>query len=155
MSEVNYERTQWLRMLWWLLPLPVAALGWYWLSGAPSVYPSNPVLGWVLAAVLPATGLVMLGTLTVRVDDRSLRWHFGFIGWPRWHLALSDIAAVEVARTHWFEGAGIRFTREGRLYKAAGKGAVRITLHNGSRLRLGSDEPERLAAFIAARLAAH
>jgi len=40
------------------------------------------------------------------------------------------------------------------LYNAQGLRAVRLRLRDGRTLRLGSDEPERLAAFITARLPA-
>ena len=96
--------------------------------------------------------LLLLGRLTIQVDAQRVRWHFGFLGWPRWSVALADIAHVEATQLRWWEGQGIRFTFDGRLYNVASGGAVRLTLHDGKRIRLGSDEPERLAAWIGHRI---
>ena len=110
---------------------------------------------------IPALAAIVLGQLAVlagmshfelSVDGEAVRWRYGLFGWPNWTLPLADIRQVEPARSSWIEGWGIRRTKEGMLYNARGPGAVRLTLKDGRRLRLGSDEPERLAAIIAARL---
>ena len=62
--------------------------------------------------------------------------------------------AVEPARSRWVEGWGIRFTGEGMLYNSSGTHAVRLTLRDGRRLRLGSQHPHRLAQVLASRLPA-
>ncbi|WMW80343.1 hypothetical protein RF679_17095 [Undibacterium cyanobacteriorum] len=109
-------------------------------------------------ALLPRAVLVLLfvnvlvlsvfGFLSIRIDSQTLFWSFGLLGWPRWRLAVAEIASVEVCETQWYEGKGIRFTREGMLYNAAGRGAVRITKKDGSQFRLGSAEPEVLCRHL-------
>ena len=149
MAHPAYRRSQMLWLLWVVLP-GTAALTW-WMAGTVQAEPRAQL---VVAAVAASELLVLagLGRFVVQVDDRTLRWRFGYLGWPHWQLALADIRAVEVARSSWVEGWGIRRTKEGMLYNARGSGAVRLTLKDGRRLRLGSDEPDQLAAIIAARL---
>ena len=149
MSSTSYERRQLLWLLWIVLP-GTAALTW-WLAGAVQADPQAQL---AVAAVAASELLVLagLGRFVVRVQGDTLHWGFGYLGWPHWQLPLADIRSVEQARTSWVEGWGIRRTKEGMLYNARGSGAVRLTLKDGRRLRLGSDEPDRLAAFIAARL---
>jgi hypothetical protein len=49
-------------------------------------------------------------------------------------------------------GAGIKGPRADRLYNATlGGPALRLTLHDGRVVTLGTPEPERLRAFIEAR----
>jgi len=149
----TYERTQAFRLLWLVLPLVMLGTGVALLLEAPKgPGPAAPVAAWAATLGVPALVLLLVGRLTIRVDAQCLRWHFGFVGWPRWSLALVDIARVETTRVPWLEGQGIRFTREGWLYSVASGGAVRLTLRNGKHLRLGSDEPERLAAWLERRL---
>ena len=149
MAHPAYRRSQLLWLLWVVLP-GTALLTW-WLAGAVQAEPRAQL---AVAAVAASELLVLagLGRFVVQVDGHTLRWHFGYLGWPHWQLPLADIRAVEVARSSWVEGWGIRRTKEGMLYNARGSGAVRLTLKDGRRLRLGSDEPDRLAAVIAARL---
>jgi len=101
-----------------------------------------------LLMVVNAVVLLVMAHLRIRLAQGRLSWQFGFLGWPRWSLDVSEIEQVEVCETAWFEGKGIRLTREGMLYNAAGTGAVRIIKKDGTRLRLGSSEPEVLCACI-------
>ena len=131
-----YTRTQTLRLPWRVLPLTMAGVR-RMLLGADAQQVRTPVpLGvWIAAFALSWPALLVLGRFTVQLDERELRWNFGFFGWPR-----------------WFEGQGIRCKRHGMLYNAASGGAVRLHVRNGKQIRLGSDEPERLATFIRSRL---
>ncbi len=95
--------------------------------------------------------LVLIGavfaTLTVTVDAQDLRWHFSFGFWKK-RLALSEIADAEPVRNTWWWGLGIRMTPHGWLYNVSGLDAVEITRTDGSTFRIGTDEPEALAAAI-------
>jgi hypothetical protein len=51
-------------------------------------------------------------------------------------------------RNPWYYGWGIRITPDGLLYNVSGTRAVEITLTDGSKLRLGTDEPEALCQAI-------
>jgi hypothetical protein len=72
---------------------------------------------------------------------------FGF-GWPRKTLPLKGIAAVEVTRTTFLEGWGLRRTRRGWLYNVSGFDAVLLRLADGRSMMVGTDEPRRLKAAI-------
>lgn len=148
MTSPAYARRQVLWGLWIVLPATTALtllLAWPADGGAAQAALLAIVLGQL--AVLAG-----LSHFDVAVDDNAVHWCYGVFGWPNWTLPLADIRQVEPARSSWIEGWGIRRTKEGMLYNARGPGAVRLTLRDGRRLRLGSDEPERLAALIAARL---
>lgn len=116
-------------------------------------------LAWRFQPVLfVAAGLLLLSawlfnSLTIVIDKGELRWKFGS-GMFRKNVALSEIESVKVVRTLFVEGWGIHLSRFGWLYNISGYGAVAVTLKNGKRFALGSDEPERLAERILAALKA-
>lgn len=92
---------------------------------------------------------LLFGTMTVEVGDGDLRFRFGPGGWGK-RVPLAEIADAQPDRSVWWEGIGIRITSRGMLYNVAVGRAVSITLRSGRTFRLGSDEPERLAAAIIA-----
>lgn len=89
----------------------------------------------------------LCSSLTIRIDDAALRFHFG-LGWPRKSVPLEDIDTVEVTRTTFWEGWGVHRTRRGWLYNVSGYDAVLLRRRDGSSLLVGSDEPRRLKAAI-------
>jgi len=111
--------------------------------------PPWPLL--LLATALGLTALAM-GSLTVEVGGGELRWRFGWLGWPRGHVALADIARVEPCRSKWWEGWGIRVTPNGMLYNIAGMDALQVTRRDGKRFRLGSADVAALMRVLAPRL---
>lgn len=150
MATPVYRHAQTYRALWWIVPLSM-------LVGLLSqLYaPRGTGVWWPAALMVAGTGvatLLFLGRLVVQLDDRSLSWSYGFVGWPRWRVTLADIADVEKHRLTGI-GSGIRATRAGREYTAGTGHAVRLTLRDGRRIVLGSDDHERLAALIANRTA--
>jgi len=148
MRHAVYSHTQALWLLW-LISLPITAgVGALLVAekGA-AAWPGVAVLVLVMAGAL-----LVLGSLTVEVGEGRVAWRFGVFGWPRWKLPVEQIVGVEVTTSTLLEGWGINRTKTGMLYNAHGLQAVRLQLRDGRTLRLGSDEPERLAGFIAARL---
>lgn len=99
-----------------------------------------------LMALVPVLSLVtwLFHSLTIEISSDALRWRFG-PGLIRKHVPVRDIASVHVVRTNILEGWGIHFSRFGWLYNVSGFDAVAITLRNGRRFALGTDEPEILA----------
>lgn len=81
--------------------------------------------------------------LTIEIADGELRWRFG-PGLIRKRVPLGEIASATTVRTNFFEGWGIHYSRFGWLYNVSGFDAVAITLKNGKRFCLGTDEPEKL-----------
>ena len=147
MRHYGFRQRQWLTALWFALPAGVLGATLGLLQGVGGNVVWGIGAAWVIAALL----LTVLGTFTIDVDDTTLEWRFGWLGRPRWRLPIASIARLEPAESSWFEGWGIRFTREGMLYNASGKRCVRIHTVGGRRLRLGSPDPQRLIAFIEAR----
>lgn len=147
-----YQSRQWMILLWILLPLTTFAVAIFGLDGATA---QKSALIWKVLGLMMLINLIALtlfARLTIQLKGDKLRWYFGLFGRPKWELSLSQIQRAEVCNTKWYEGKGIRFTAEGMLYNAAGSGAVRILKIDGSKLRLGSSEPEVLCQKINASL---
>lgn len=143
----SYRHVQAYTVLWLLLPLTFGITLWIVLASH-----DVPALELALLAGLPLALLLGLGRLVIEIDGPVLRWRFGWLGWPRWQVALAEIVAVEKTRAPGMAGSGIRATRQGRLYNVTiGGPAVALTLRDGGRVLLGTPEPEKLAAFIEAR----
>lgn len=103
----------------------------------------------VSTAILLVVALIFR-SLTIEISESDLAWYFGF-GWPRKRVPLSEIASVEPIQISFWNGWGIHYTPHGWLYNVSGYGAVAITLRNGKRFCLGTDEPEELATELRTR----
>ena len=90
-------------------------------------------------------------SLTIEIGD-ELRWHFGPGLWT-YRLALDEIESVGVVRNHWSSGFGIRKASGFTLYNVSGLDAVELKLKSGEIRRIGTDDPQGLAAAL--RSAAH
>lgn len=99
-----------------------------------------------LALVLGLAGY-LLTSLTVEVTATNLVWFFGPGVW-RNKIELASIVTATVETNKWWWGLGIHLTPRGWLYNVAGLKAVEVTTRDGKRVRIGSDEPERLADAI-------
>ena len=105
----------------------------------------RPVL-WLLVA-LALLGLLTFGSMTVEVHPDRLTFWFG-VGWPRRTFSLPEIQAWSAVKNPWWYGWGIHLTPFGWLYNVGGSEAVQLELSDGRRLRVGTDEPERLCEAI-------
>ena len=102
--------------------------------------------------VLALTGILTLcaflfSSLTIRITDRALCWHFG-PGLIHMQVLLSEIEKVEPTRIRVMWGWGIHRTPRGWLYNVSGFGAVEVRLKGGKRFLLGTDEPDRLSQAL-------
>ncbi len=144
-GHISYRSTQAMLGLWLIMPL-AAGLSLYLSWNAPPA--------WARALVLAATllPLFLLGRLVIEIRGGVLHWCYGFIGWPRWQLAIDDIIDIQPTRGPSMH-AGIQFNGKQRVYTASlGSPALEFSLRDGRRVLLGSPEPERLAQFIRVRL---
>lgn len=95
--------------------------------------------------------LLMMSALTVTIDHQFLRVRFGpgvfFKKFP-----LSEITACGSKYKTYIWGWGIRYYFGGWLYNIAGFKSVEIIFKNGKKARIGTDEPEKLAAAIQAAI---
>jgi hypothetical protein len=97
-------------------------------------------LGFVILAWL-------FSSLTVVVNDSELRWYFGPGAW-NYRMTRGDIATARVVRNGWLNGFGIRMGQGFRLYNVSGLDAVELKLKSGEIRRIGTDDPEGLAAAL-------
>lgn len=91
--------------------------------------------------------LLVFHSLTVQVDELAIGLSFG-IGLIRKSILLDEIAAFQPVRNRWFYGFGIRYTFRGWMWNVSGLDAVELTYTSGKRFRIGTDEPQKLAAAI-------
>ncbi len=107
---------------------------------------SSVRLGLFLATLVVITAATFY-KLTIEVDETHVRAIFG----PKFtfrKIKIADITACEPIRIRWWYGWGIHFTPYGWLYNVSGWDAVAMTLRNGRRVSLGTDQPEELSAAI-------
>ena len=109
------------------------------------------VHGLIAGAIVLFIVAYFFRSMTIEISDAELTWFFGS-GFPRKSVALRDVVSAEVIRTNFFYGWGIHYTPRGWLYNVAGFGAVCVTLKNGKRYCLGSDEPEVVARRLMKQL---
>jgi hypothetical protein len=114
--------------------------------------PAVDVLLFALLGVLALTALCF-STLTVTVDGRSVTARFG-PGLIRRRIELGKVRAVWPVRNLWWYGWGIHWTPHGWLWNVSGLDAVEIDLADGRCFRIGTDEPDALAASIESALQA-
>ena len=113
------------------------------LIAAFSPHPARHFLVGVIVLLVGA----LFSTLTIAIEDGMLRASFG-PGLIRKKVRLAEIASVRPIPVRWWYGWGIHLTPHGWLYNVAGWKAVEITLLNGRRFCLGTDEPENLLKAI-------
>lgn len=118
------------------------------LLGVPGVTRGSGAL--LLGAALALVVAVLFSTLTIEVRGGVLQFHFGF-GLFAKQIPLSEIAAVALSRSRWWEGIAIRITPHGMLYTVAIGPAVEIALASGQRFRLGTDQQGALIAALGSR----
>ena len=104
---------------------------------------------WLLWAVAMGTLVVawLFSSLTVEVNDNELNWHFG-PGILTYRIARADIDSVRPVRNSWLNGFGIRLRPGFRLYNVSGLDAVELRLKTGDIRRIGTDDPQGLAAAL-------
>lgn len=110
---------------------------------------TNPFLLIILAAL--AVSLLLFSILTVEVDGEEVSVRFG-VGLIRKRFPLSEIESHSAVRNPWYYGWGLRRTPIGWLYNVSGLEAVEITLKDGRKVRIGTDDPAGLDAAIGAAL---
>ena len=70
------------------------------------------------------------------------------IGIIRKVFDLAGIIDVQTVVNKWYYGWGIRLTPHGWLFNVSGLQAVEITSKSGKKYRIGTDQPEKLAAVV-------
>ena len=138
----RYEHTQIGHLIIWALLIGAALLS----TGA--AFESSPHPG--TALIVSIAFLVILALfykLTITINAERLCACFG-IGIIRKSVPLAEIAECEPIRIRWWFGWGIHLTPYGWLYNVSGLDAVAITLRDGRKFALGTDDPQGLVAAI-------
>ena len=145
-----YDHTQ-TGVLHWL----VAATGLV-CAFAASGATSAAAHGWLL--FLPA--LVLLGLapcfahLRVRGTDTALEIACGPISVFKKSVRYDEVEAADIARSTLIDGWGIHRTPgRGWIWNVHGFRCVELQLSDDRRLRIGTDDPEGLEAFLRSRIA--
>lgn len=113
---------------------------------------STPAAGGPLAMIggVIALSIAIFSRLTIAVDAATIAWRFGW-GWPGGSIPLAQIKSIEITQTNLLEGYGIHWTIwHGWLWNVSGFRAVEMTKSDGSRVTLGTDDPEGLYDAIVA-----
>jgi len=90
---------------------------------------------------------IMFSKLTIKIDGDTLRACFA-MGLVFKKISLAEIAACEPIRIRWWYGWGIHLTPYGWLYNVSGLHAVAITLRDGRKFALGTDDSHGLVDAI-------
>ena len=101
---------------------------------------------WIFAAVW-AVALLLFATLTVTVTNDGVVAAFG-IGLVRKTLMFADVVSLAPVRNSWAYGWGIHSFPGGVIYNASGLSAIEFRLSSGRYVRIGTAEPDTLAAAL-------
>ena len=109
-----------------------------------------------LSTVLPvvAVGALLISvvffgfrTLMVSVTAVEVELAYSF-GWPRKRIERAAIVSAEPHRIPWWYGSGVRRTPKGWMWNIWGFDTVLLTLSDGKRFLIGTDDPEGLASAL-------
>ena len=120
------------------------------MAGVLAVLPPGelaPRLILIGALIAFAAVALCFGSLTVQVSRDELNVAFG-PGLVRKSYLIADITEVSAVRNKWWYGWGVRYTPHGWLYNVSGLDAVQISLRNGRKYRVDTDQPQLLAEAI-------
>jgi len=90
---------------------------------------------------------IVFSRLTIKIDEETLLACFG-IGLICKKVPLSKIVRCESIRIRWWYGWGIHLTPYGWLYNVSGLDAVAITLRDGGKFALGTDDPNGFTSAV-------
>lgn len=139
----RYEHTQ----IGYVILGTVLGVGLVGLLPAYVLLDSPEGFGFWLATGAIGIGVMLFNSLTVRIEDDVFTWYFGPQFWQN-TLPLSSIERVERVRNSPWHGWGIRMLADGWLYNVSGLDAVEIETSDGDVIRIGTDEPDRLATVL-------
>jgi hypothetical protein len=138
--------------LFYYLPVVVVIV-----VAVPFIFASLPfiVALALYAAIVGSAGaaVAMLAQLCIEVDsgrngDAALRWAMSF-GWPAGRVPIAEVAQAGIVPVTFWMGTGIHFIFRRRwVWNVAFGNGVQIEKRDGSRIILGTDDPDGLLAAI-------
>jgi len=111
---------------------------------------TNSGVAWSLIILLAGVSF-LFHSLNIRVNDQVIQWSFGPGFWKK-SISLGAINSVKLIASPWYNGLGIRLISSGWLYIVSGTTAVELELKNGSKISLGTNDPENLINAIRSHL---
>jgi hypothetical protein len=107
----------------------------------------HSLAGWITFALLSLVTTFFFG-LTVVGTPEMLMIRFG-VGLVKKTFRIAEMSSVQRITTSVWNGWGIRLMLDGTwLFNVSGFEAVKLTMPNGRSYAIGTDEPEKLVAFI-------
>jgi hypothetical protein len=97
--------------------------------------------------------LPLFGTATVEIRDDKFSFRFG-VGLIRKIIPLSEIERCVRTSYPWYFGWGIRYTPQSWLFNVSGATAVSLTMKNGNKLQVGTDDADELCKVVTHAIAA-
>ena len=110
---------------------------------------NNEVI-WPLIIIV---GLIsfLFHSLNIKVNTSEINWSFGPGFWKK-SVKLEAVNSVRVINTKWYYGLGIRYIPSGWLYTVSGTKAIQLELKDGSKINLGTNDPDNLVEVIKSQL---
>ncbi len=142
-----YERKQPGKLIRWTLILTIVVFLIFMTVARIWTHPIGIQLIPIVALLILIACAFLFDSLTVRITGSHLSVHFG-PGIIRKIFELKEIEAAEIVRNEWWYGWGVRLTPHGWMYNVSGLDAVQITLRDGRRFRIGTDQPLELHSAI-------
>lgn len=120
------------------LMLIVIGLGIFVVGNFLYLHGSNLFFFAVLVVLIAC--LFLFAVLNVRVSRESISVRFG-IGLIRKEFLVRDIESHRIVTNPWYYGWGVRRTPDGWLYNVSGFSAVELSMKDGKKYRIGTDDP--------------
>jgi hypothetical protein len=150
---MEYRETQYAPAWVWTLLGGIGAISGY--IGYRAAIAAGAKVGW---AAWPGVAVVLvmiaLSRMTTRVDGDGLTVVYGLLPIYTKRVEFADIVSAEAETYHplrEFGGWGIRGMGKSKALTMHGNRGVRMTLRNGDRLLIGSNDPETFAQVLRVR----
>ena len=108
------------------------------------VGPMIPIGLFLITLVL--VGFLFHG-LTIKVTNEAVSWGFGPGVFGK-TVKLSEIESVKAVTNTFRHGVGVRITHDGWVYAVHGFSAVALELKDGTAIRLGTNDQEKLLSSL-------
>ena len=126
-------------------------VGWVMIIAAAILIVVVPLISFTNSIVGCAIGVligVLFSSLTVCVDREQVTIRFG-IGIIRKRILLAEVVSYKVVKNKWWWGWGIHGCHgKACLYNVSGFDSIELTMKNGMKYLIGTDEPDKLCGAI-------
>ena len=137
--QADYRHTQYGRLMLVVFLLTGALIAWAaWVTMAQGrIAPAAAMIG------LYILGVILFHSFTIEIKEKTLAFWFG-MGIIKKIYPLAEIRSARAVISPWVYFWGIKTIPGGWLFAIAPGEAVEITLANGKKVRLGTDQSAML-----------